>query len=84
MGTPERYYSVCEDYKTGRVSGKNLKNKQKAMFLDRDGTINKYVGFLRNIDEFELMDGVADAIKKNQCFWLFDNRCYESACDCPW
>lgn len=64
MGTPERYYSVCEDYKTDRVSGKNLKNKQKAMFLDRDGTINKYVGFLRNIDEFELMDGVADAIKK--------------------
>ena len=64
MGTPERYYSVCEDYKTGRVSGKNLKNKQKAVFLDRDGTINKYVGFLRNIDEFELIDGAADAIKK--------------------
>ena len=64
MGTPERYYSVCEDYKTGRISGKNLKNKQKAVFLDRDGTINKYVGFLRNIDEFELIDGVADAIKK--------------------
>lgn len=64
MGTPERYYSVCEDYRTGRVSGKNLKNKQKAVFLDRDGTINKYVGFLRNIDEFELIDGVADAIKK--------------------
>lgn len=64
MGTPKRYYSVCEDYKAGRVSGKNLKNKQKAVFLDRDGTINKYVGFLRNVDEFELIDGVADAIKK--------------------
>ena len=64
MGTPERYYSVCEDYKAGRVSGKNLKNKQKAVFLDRDGTINKYVGFLRNVDEFELIDGVADAINK--------------------
>ena len=64
MGTPERYYSVCEDYKAGRVSGKNLKNKQRAVFLDRDGTINKYVGFLRNIDELELIDGVADAIKK--------------------
>ena len=63
MGTPERYYAVCEDYKAGRVSGKNLKNKQKAVFLDRDGTINNYVGFLRNIDEFELMDGVTDAIK---------------------
>lgn len=64
MGTPERYDAVCEDYKAGRVSGKNLQNKQKAIFLDRDGTINKYVGFLRNIDEFELLDGVADAIKK--------------------
>lgn len=64
MGTPERYYSVCEDYKAGRVSGKNLKNKQKAIFLDRDGTINKYVGFLRDIAEFELLDGVADAIQE--------------------
>ena len=64
MGTQERYYSVCEDYKAGRVSGKNLKNKQKAIFLDRDGTINKYVGFLRDIDEFELLDGVADAIQE--------------------
>lgn len=64
MGTPERYYSVCDDYKAGRVSGKNLKNKQKAIFLDRDGTINKYVGFLRNIDQFELIEGVSEAIKK--------------------
>lgn len=64
MGTPDRYYAVCDDYKAGRVSGKNLKNKQKAIFLDRDGTINKYVGFLRNVDEFELIDGVSDAIKK--------------------
>lgn len=64
MGTPERYYSVCEDYKAGHVIGKNLKNKQKAVFLDRDGTINKYVGFLRNIEEFELLEGVTSAIKK--------------------
>ncbi len=64
MGTSERYYSVCADYKEGRVSGKNLKNKQKAVFLDRDGTINKYVGFLRNIEDFELIDGVAAAIRK--------------------
>ena len=64
METPKRYYSVSKDYKTGRVFGKNLKNKQKAVFLDWDGTINKYVGFLRNIAEFELMDGVADAVKK--------------------
>ena len=71
MGTPERYYSVCDDYKAGRVSGKNLKNKQKAIFLDRDGTINKYVGFLRNINQFELIDGVSESIKKltHQDIW---------------
>lgn len=63
MGTPERYYSVSKDFKQGRVAAKNLKNKQKAIFLDRDGTINKYVGFLRDIDEFELLDGVADAVR---------------------
>ena len=63
MGTPERYYAVCNDYKTGKITNKNLNNKQKAIFLDRDGTINKYVGFLNNINDFELIDGVADAIK---------------------
>lgn len=64
MGTPERYYAVCDDLLSGRVKAKNLQNKQKAVFLDRDGTINKYVGFLRHIDQFELIEGVADAIKK--------------------
>lgn len=64
MGTPERFEAVCSDFREGRVQAKNLKNKQKAVFLDRDGTINRYVGFLRNIDEFELIPGAAKAIKK--------------------
>lgn len=64
MGTPERYEAVCKDFADGVVAGKNLKRKQKAIFLDRDGTINKYVGFLRDIDEFELLPGVAEAIGK--------------------
>lgn len=63
MGTPERYHQVEADYKNGVVQARNLKNKQKAIFLDRDGTINKYVGFLLNIDDFELIEGVSDAIK---------------------
>lgn len=63
MGTPERYERVCIDWETGLVKGRNLLNKQKAVFLDRDGTINKYVGFLRNIEEFELLDGAAEAIR---------------------
>lgn len=64
MGTPDRYEAVCRDFAAGRVKAKNLKQKQRAIFLDRDGTINKYVGFLRNIDEFELLPGVTEAIKK--------------------
>lgn len=64
MGTPERYALVCADFKAGRVTAKNLMNRQKAVFLDRDGTINKYVGFLRDINEFELLDGVAEAVRK--------------------
>ena len=62
MGTPERYQAVCEDFASGIVTGRNLKNPQKAIFLDRDGTINRYVGFLRKIDEFELIEGVSQAI----------------------
>ena len=63
MGTPDRYYAVTEDIRSGLVQRRNLSQKQKAVFLDRDGTINKYVGFLTDIDDFELIDGVADAIK---------------------
>lgn len=63
MGTPERYEGVCRDYKAGVVQAKNLKNKQKAIFLDRDGTINKYVGFLRKTEELELTEDAAEAIK---------------------
>ena len=55
---------VEKDYIAGRVIAKNLMNKQKAIFLDRDGTINKYVGFLRDDNQFELLEGVAEAIKK--------------------
>lgn len=64
MGTPERYAAVCCDYRNGVVTSKNLSHKQRAVFLDRDGTINKYVGFLHTVDQFELIDGVAEAIKR--------------------
>ena len=64
MGTPDRYESVCRDFALGTVKAKNLINKQKAIFLDRDGTINEYVGFLKSPDAFRLLDGVSEAIKK--------------------
>lgn len=63
MGTPDRYYQVIEDIKNNKPNKRNLSNKQKAVFLDRDGTINKYVGFLKNINDFELLPGVSEAVK---------------------
>lgn len=64
MGTPERFQQVEKDFIEGKVEAKNLSKKQKAVFLDRDGTINVYKGFLRNIEEFELIPGIETAIKK--------------------
>ena len=64
MGTPERYEQVSKDFASGVVEAKNLSHRQKAVFLDRDGTLNKYVGFLRDINELELIDGVTDAVKE--------------------
>lgn len=64
MGTPDRYYETESDIQSGRVKARNLRQKQKAVFLDRDGTINKDAGFLTDINDLELIPGAADAIKK--------------------
>lgn len=64
MGTPERYHAVAEDVKSGVVVAKNLRNKQRAVFLDRDGTINVYKGFIRSVSEMELIEGVAEDVRK--------------------
>ncbi len=64
MGTPDRYYATEADIKSGLVSQRNLSHKQKAIFLDRDGTINKMVGFLTRLDKMELLPGAAQAVKK--------------------
>ena len=50
MGTPDRYHEVEHDVMAGIVKARNLKHKQRAVFLDRDGTINEYVGFLSSAD----------------------------------
>ena len=63
MGTPERFEQVSKDFQNGTVAAKNLSKPQKAIFLDRDGTINRHIGFLRRPEELELLPGAAEAIK---------------------
>ena len=41
-------------------------NKQKVVFLDRDGVINKEVGYLHKSEDFEFIDGVFTACKHFQ------------------
>ena len=64
MGTPERFKQVCDDIESGKVQARNLSIPQKAIFLDRDGTINKDVGFLTDINKFELIPSVTEAIRR--------------------
>ena len=46
-------------------------NKTKAVFLDRDGTINKEVDVLRDVKQLKVLPGAAEAIKKiNQLGFL--------------
>jgi len=64
MGTPERYAQVMSDIENGIVRQKNLSVKQKCVFLDRDGTINIFNDFITKPENFELIEGAAEAIKK--------------------
>lgn len=63
MGTPERYCAVCKDFENGIVQAKNLSRKQRAIFLDRDGTINRFTGFVRNTEDFEMIPDSIKAIR---------------------
>ena len=62
-GTPERYESVTKDCENGIISAKCLKKLQKAIFLDRDGTINKFGNFVTDPSMLELIPQAPSAIK---------------------
>ena len=64
MGTPDRYTQVSVDIEAGIVQSRNLKKKQKAVFLDRDGTINVLGDYIKSPEDFELIDGTGEAIKE--------------------
>lgn len=63
-GTPARLDKVCVDVASGRLERASLSVKQRAVFLDRDGTINREVSHLSRKEQFELLPGVEEAIKR--------------------
>ena len=63
VGTVDRINATVEELKSGLIQSKNLKNKQRAIFIDRDGTMNVSKGFISKADDLELIPGTIDAIK---------------------
>ena len=63
VGTVDRINATVEELKSGLIQSKNLKNKQRAIFIDRDGTINVSKGFISKADDLELIPGSIEAIK---------------------
>lgn len=70
IGTPERLEAVNQDWASGRVACSSFAQPSPAVFLDRDGTINREVGNLHSPEQFELLDGVAASIRAwNRAGW---------------
>lgn len=63
VGTPERLAEVEADLANEIVHRKNLINRQKCIFLDRDGTLNRYAGLINNAGDIRLEKDVIEAVK---------------------
>ena len=63
IGKPERYDRVCEQFANGTIARSSLAVKQRAVFLDRDGTLIPDMDCLRSADGLDLLPGVAAAVR---------------------
>ena len=71
VGTPERLDKAERDIVSGIYQKGSSLTPRPAVFLDRDGVINKEVGFLRRREQFSLLPGAGEAIRKlNSAGWL--------------
>ncbi len=64
MGTLDRIEKVGKDILSGKVERRNLRYKQKAIFLDRDGVINYDTDLIHRPEDFKLYPFAAEAIKR--------------------
>lgn len=64
MGTRERFLQTAADFSSGKVLRLNRENRRPAVFLDRDGTLNKNMDTQPSADNFFLLPETASALKK--------------------
>ena len=62
MGTPQRLLQVTKDIKNG-IPDLRFK-KRKAVFIDRDGTVNQHNGYIDNISKLKVFPFSSSAIGK--------------------
>lgn len=62
IGTPQRYDRISAELASGVISRSSFATKQRAVFLDRDGTLVPDKDCLRNAEGLELLPGVAEAL----------------------
>jgi D,D-heptose 1,7-bisphosphate phosphatase len=69
-GTPARLDKVRLAFDTGVIGRASLSVPQKAVFIDRDGTLNVDKGFIRKAEDLELIEGVGSALHRlNESEW---------------
>jgi histidinol-phosphate phosphatase family protein len=64
LGTPKRLDKVISQLHSGMVDRSRIDRPQRAVFLDRDGTINQWKGHLAHSKDFALIEGAAEAVKQ--------------------
>ena len=63
VGTIDRFNKVELDILNGKVFGCDTQKTHPAIFLDRDGTLVKYINLLHKIEDLELYPYAASAVK---------------------
>lgn len=64
VGTVERITAAEEELRSGYIAKRSLRNRQRAIFLDRDGTVNRKNGLVYREEQLALEDGVVEAIRE--------------------
>ncbi|MBI1316944.1 HAD-IIIA family hydrolase [bacterium] len=64
MGTPERIERVAADLASGKVRRRNLKTRQKAVFLDRDGVLNYDTELIHRPQDLEVYPFAPAALQR--------------------
>lgn len=63
VGTVERIRVAEQELGSGFVAARNLQHKQRAIFLDRDGTVNVNKGLVYAPEQLELEECAVEAIR---------------------